>query len=1184
MKRAYKISNIRGDNYDVSSIWPFEKIKINHMKTKSKILLNLLLCVMPMMLHASNILPVKNIKPLPHLETLVSYERSVEIPNHTSVTPTVPVDQTMFSEMNLEINEMIKEMETSAAPMNGTQFGDFMVSLHKADASGKVKKAKKVIEKAQDIGKYIDALTGGDLVSMPLIKKQEIGSTIIEIIFNSAKIYPQYAEIEVYVKITIPNKKFDSEGNTTGVDYTELYFAADDIKFSQEKGVIAGSVGLLADYAFRVGDSDDAGVYLKKMSKTLNGDPENESQNNDNNPLNDVYDYSGTYINFDCDGFKEIGIGGRIYFSRNWLTPTNELGVPLAQSNDENSDTPRVLGDFQLTVQDWNDFLVNVSLDHFVLTQFQDMSFYIGNATLDLSTYRNPAGIPYSHAQDEEWEGVYIESIAVTLPEPFKRTCNSYGSDPNVGNNDAKPETCRIKVSAKHLLIDEFGVFGKFSLQGQVPLIGGAVMDGEWGWSLDDIALEFEASNIKKFEFGGQLGVPIVDKNDPLAYDGWYMNSSNFGLDIVTTAETKFPIWNAAQVTLSYIEGSVDIVDGEFKPSVSLTGSLTIGNPNDYGNSQGGSPVKMPGIEFTNLRLATSAPIISVENIKVLGGSSKVVGFPVTIDNITLKQPSPNNPDETRLGFNLTIKLMDSENSAVEAGGSLDLVGQYERDLNGTRLWKYKSLDFLGAQVKIALPHFCAIGTLVIFEEDPVYGQGFYANVRAGIIGDKLKNGNPEDGKYALYMTSIFGSNDSYRYWLVDGLVTGLEVPLFGPFLLDGVGGGAFHHMKPDRYQEPGSEGMSPIGQSTSGIVYKPYSATKLGIKFSTALKSKGNLMNGLLTLIMRFGDNFSLQNITFWGTGDIMIPSAKQSTETPDISGTVADNVKPTDELKHKHQTEVNDAPNGKIKAKIGLSLDFEHGFSFHGLADVKFNVANTLMGHGTLDILYHNPTNKWHFWLGGYYDGSTKTYDFFNPGDEASVPLYPVTVRVKYGKFNVRASAYFLTGNDIPGPPPAAPEVIAFFGNEANQSNRGKLDCDGNDPALGTGIAFGASAFFDFSKRIKGIFGSCVLGLKVKVLGGIGFDLALLKYAEGMQCSMTNEPSKGFNGWRATGRVFAFAEIQSSNITCIPLPELGAGAKINFDVKGPSYLGGTLVLKAFGEQANVGFSVGDRCGVVCQ
>lgn len=1081
-------------------------------------------------------------------------------------------------------NSEIQNNTTAAPPPPSSEFVGLMRTLNKWETSEKLSDTKEIIDKALDKATYVDKLTGGNLEDFPIVKKQTVGQTEISIVFQSARIYPRYAQLDVRIKIELPQK--DIDGNDV-----VLYFAASDIKFSKEDGLISGYVGLVTDYAIKLGDTEDAAVFLKRAEKVL------IEENDPNNEFDNEYQYTGTYIAFDCDGFEEMGVGGDVFFSREWMLATDENGNVLTNPNHDSLNLPLVNGHFQVAIQDWNDFLLeNISISHFVLTEHRDMSFYIGNANLDLSSYRNPLNIPYDHVVPQLWEGIYVEAIDITLPKPFQRTTNSYSTTQRNSQGEyPAPETERIKISARHLLIDEYGVFGEFSVSGQAPLLGGPIMDKEWGWSLDSIGMVLSASDIVAFGFKGDIGVPLLAKDRPLGYEGFLdFANDKYVFEVSDVLENKkFPIWNVGTVSIASADVAVEVENDEFVPRVEFNDvNFALGDLKDLKDDPKGSAAEIPGIGFSQIVLTTKAPYANFQGVSITGGQSQVMNLPVSIDDISHFHPSTN---ESGLEFTLSINLMDGGSTSISADGSLAVVGKYVRDINGARSWEYDRLVFNGAELIINLPQFYAKGCLNIFEEDPVYGKGFNAALKAEIIGEELSE--PENkGKFRLDMMAIFGSTDGYRYFLVDGFIGGeawrIPIPPT-PLYFSGFGGGVFHHMAPVGYNsevvgEVSAGDCTERAQSLSGLIYEPTQRTKLGLKFSTSIVSDADLLKGLLTCIIRFDQNYSLQNITFWGSVDIMLKSKKADLSLlpdEDIAANAEKATQTTTQNKAEAEQEMRQSADG-IKGVIGLSLDFEEGFSFHGYVDASIKVGEVLTGNATIDLLVDPGENKWHYYLGGYYITENgpiiEVPDFFNK--EEFIQLSPAGVMIDYGGFEVAVQLYFLTGNDIPGPPPPPDMVTEFFkleAEEATQENRNKMSCNGNSPAKGTGMAFGASAVFDFSKVKKGFLGSCLGGYKVFVAGGVGFDIALLKFDETARCSNTGQSPMGINGFRAYGRLYAFVNLEGRNITCIPIPEFGLGIYIDFDVPNPSHFKAVVILKLGGMNARLPVNLGEECGI---
>jgi hypothetical protein len=64
--------------------------------------------------------------------------------------------------------------------------------------------------------------------------------------------------------------------------------------------------------------------------------------------------------------------------------------------------------------------------------------------------------------------------------------------------------------------------------------------------------------------------------------------------------------------------------------------------------------------------------------------------------------------------------------------------------------------------------------------------------------------------------------------------------------------------------------------------------------------------------------------------------------------------------------------------------------------------------------------------------------------------------------------------------------------------------------------------------------------------------------------------------------GRVYAFINIESGHIICIPIPHFGVGILLGFDVNDPTYLQGVVVLD-FIKKLRLGAEFGDKCGTPC-
>lgn len=1145
-----------------------------------------------------------------------------------------------FPESDGTLKEMVNpdffEMNTENDDLT-----DVLVAVGSADLSGKVAKAREVIDQAIAIGNFISTLTGDDLVSLPLAINQEIGNLTAHIVFNSITLTATGTKLEVFAGMTIPQKGVDEQGRAK--DLT-LMFSADDIEISSTGGIQGvGTLMLLEDVAFQLGGSKKkTAIVLRHGTKTGEGEDA---------------EYDGTFVTLGCSGLLEFGLSAKIYFSRDWILPADEFGEPI-----ENGD--RVTAEFEIKVQDWNNMLIEeLTISRFVAADFKEVSLYVGNANLDLSDYRNPSTLPTSYEPNlppvkELWRGVYIQTIEVTLPKPFKRKCDGFGDNfeldesnllaeneildlddssfqnvhfysevkkggPNAEGyiptyveeevNTTVSAQCRIKLAANDLIIDKDGVTGHFSITGGAPLLGGGQMNKKWSWSLDYLAIDLVRSEFKGFAFGGVISAPITDDSTPLGYTAgidFDLEEPVYDFNVTLGDDLEFPLFNAAKVTLyggSNLDVNYDSNTEEFKPILTLYGNLAIGKPEDYNDSPQGSKAKLPSVEFMGLVVQTEPAYLGIEEggyISLSSGEGNIMNFPVSIDNIglvsvsadgeitgeaTITSGATGEASKIGLAFDIKLNLMNPTDGGMSATGNFLIVGQLTSDINGSHRWKFDDFKFGGAEVIIDLPKVKGCGILNIFDEDPNYGSGFSANLNAVIMGPQDAAppcpgavSNPE-GAFVLQMAAVFGSVDGYRYFLLDGYVGGdaINIPIPPtPLIMNGFGGGVFHHMRPTGFADAG-QSTAGVATSTSGVIYSPDPGTKLGLKFAVGLTSTAGTLEGKLTCIIRFGAGLSLQNITFWGVADFVNPVAI-SVPNSGFLDRVAKFADSEEDMQKDDLEKAQALPEDKISMKVGLSLDFEDGFTLHGYAEVFLRAAqSTIVGTGTMDLLVAPSENEWHLYVGGYRDGSVEVPTFW--GDDGSVvSLYPLNVGIEYAGVDVSADAYFLLGNTIPGPPAIHPAAAAYFGGDTEEpdDNRDILYCEGRTPANGSGIAFGASLFFEFKKTIKK-WGVKVLQADVK--GGLGFDISLLKYGAGTACNNANiEPGPhGVNYFRMTGNMWAFVSA-TGKVFVVPLPEIGVGVMMKADIPNPSYFEATVLIK-FIKKFKFNLDIGEECGHPC-
>jgi hypothetical protein len=259
----------------------------------------------------------------------------------------------------------------------------------------------------------------------------------------------------------------------------QLFFGADDVKLSHDGGIIGDAKLVL------LGNVDIPFSSNKWQLSLYDGFDMATGTTQDL-----------TYVTIDCDGFKEMKILGAVEFSRDLILPIDpksglveeaKITVPKKYYNGRTYQVPnRVKGEFTFMASNWNDILVNVTLQPFVLKDKRNgkdyegnFEFLVSNAVLDLSDLKNNPTVvfPEYYAKknallmpsSNAWRGVYVQTFNVGLPKEFK-------------TSDTASNKQRIHIGAQNLIIDKYGVSGTFYADNVFPLDRGITSE-EKSWA-----------------------------------------------------------------------------------------------------------------------------------------------------------------------------------------------------------------------------------------------------------------------------------------------------------------------------------------------------------------------------------------------------------------------------------------------------------------------------------------------------------------------------------------------------------------------------------------------------------------------------------------------------------------------------------------------------------------------------
>ncbi|MEL7249620.1 MAG: hypothetical protein AAFO03_14425 [Bacteroidota bacterium] len=1113
-------------------------------------------------------------------------------PSSNERTPPAPARRSFnFSEQDLSVPAPPGDTDNLISQME--QLEDINENL------AAIQSARDKINDAIAAGRFLQRLDSLAWIEFPVILADTISNIPIAIVFDNLRLYPDYAQLEVVIGMELPQRKVSAtNGQYTGAgsEYVELYFGTPNLKFSHDGGIIGDAIiGLYSNTPIGSTDPSKFSMILRPYYETGTGANTQAL---------------GTFVRIDCDGFVEMGVDADVLFSRDWIVPVNANADPLP--------TGRVTGSIQTVVNDWQNLLVEIDLPNFAPASYTDVAFNLSTAVFDFSDFRNSPNVVFPPAYTQQgllppnptmWRGVFIKNLEVTLPRQIKKKgCVTNTQSPSSGGmlllddtgmyaygdaidlpgakgGPAEPElilpeqeslppvavsNCRTAIGVENLLIDGHGVSGLFYAENVLGSDDGS-MDG-WRYSIEDLELELVASDVVGFGFGGEVGIPIAKKTQGFGYSAFVnIPDRSFNFNVTPVDTLTFPVFKMADVNIypgSYLD--ITVTPNSFEPVAVLNGFAAIrgklGSKEDDSNKpQDSLSVKAPKINFHKLRLATTGSKLSLMTGGYLSFESeiKVMGYNIPIADPKLTAVPGGG---IKLSVDIDFNLLEQNDNGFAVETKVNVKGELTVD-DGNDQWESDGLDLDGIIVDIKLQGLEIFGYAYIFDNDPVYGKGWQGSLSVKIG----KYTPPDDPMLTVELNAMFGQT-SFKYWYVDGFVewnTAGPGIVLGPIEINGFGGGAYYHMKLESVNLMGGSNAS-MGTMTSGAKYVPYQPTTLGLKATVAFKTPGtDVLDGVATLELRFSGT-GLQEIMFYGKAEIVpkngIPAPGIVKFSEKLRDRISDLPLTKEQSEQKDDNEVK-APYDRILATAFIRMNFEQGFEFQGTFRVYISAAQgVITGQGGVDFLFSTPQNRWHIYVGGY------SNNMIIAGD--GLPLPPIGVSLNLGQgITAGADAYFLTGNDIPGPPPLHPMAAAYFGISTQPAdNRNQL---AGRAAQGSGFAFGAAVFATIDKRIrnKGAYSKNSIQADV----GAGFDVSLLRYASDTRCSQCNVSPHGHKGWRATGRIWAYLDGHARYRGIGK--SLSLGVLIDADLPKPTWLYIQVKFRLV-ININVKVNIGDRCG----
>ncbi len=911
---------------------------------------------------------------------------------------------------------------------------------------------QKLFEYCEKHGKFIEHLMPGHLNDLPIGIKVTMGNTEYMLAIAKAEFTSDMAYLTVFCRIKLPQTK-------SGTDRV-IFLGAENILFSNKGGFRENSrLVLLGDYTIPF-KSDKYEIVLKGSLDKQTGAFGNL-----------------TYLEFDCNGPTELKLSAAVNFSRELLIPLDNNFKPIENAN------VKVSTSFTTTVKDWNDWLVSVTLPPFCSKNNKKIAYQVQKAVFDFSDVKNADSMVfppcyngiYADAEDKKrWRGFYCKQLIVALPKEFKK----------------KNSSSTLSFGAKDLYIDNYGVTGTFLATGLLTISNDSANQGDasgWAMSLDSIYVGFELDRLKKGGLSGLIRIP-TSKVKTLSYKGVF-TKDNYLITVQNKDSLDFSILKAKMQLYPSSSIIFHVKNESFRPKAILNGQLLLNfNPKDTVGSTDSTKAlfRIPKITFQELVFQTEHPFV---HITAAGyeGNSAVQRFPITIQKLNFSAAN----NEIKLAVALRINLMNDA-SKFSAEGAFNIIGKIDNSPDGRGHWRYDRFEMQQVKLKADLSSFAMEGSIDVFNDDPGYGDGF-----RGALKLTIKKGGGKT--LVIDILTYFGRMETYRYWAVDGMLSGVSIPVFPSFNLTGFGGGAANHMV---RRVSGTN----IPVMPSSIVYIPDSTVGLTLKASILFNiPQDKVCKGNLTFEMTFFTTGGLKKLGLYGAAEVFEVGAGINDKVASLKdgfksavNNVLDSSTASLAIKSKMFKNLNTGNETGVKLQMAMEYDVVNN-AFNCDADIYMKVAGDLIkGTGINNkagsFQFSAKQDRWHIYMG--------------------TPSNRLGVRIGIGSINATFSAYFMVGNDVAAASPALPSfIVNLLGSKAEEI---KMVRDVEKIESGTAVCLGAS----MSVSTGNINFLCLYG---SFDAGIGFDLMMRKYGKGAHCSGSNAEF-GINDWYIMGQTYAY------------------------------------------------------------
>jgi hypothetical protein len=486
---------------------------------------------------------------------------------------------------------------------------------------------------------------------------------------------------------------------------------------------------------------------------------------------------TGTYIEWNNDGFSKYGVSIEAGFTRNWLIP-----IP------DNTPGARVVSRLFWEGTDWKKLMMTGDLPKSRIVGTGGMTIRANGMFLDLTDLSNPTGIVFPENYTGEkglpFQGFFMKTLTMELPQAWR----TQATVPVITVNNA--------------IVDNKGITMKVNAVNVIRYPDAQVAD-MFG-SIDTVRVEMVANALREAAIRGRIGLPMSRKTDTQATllyrgllnvpEGAAADSTAFQL----TIEPRGPI--RAHILKANLDlaknSSIEAFVSPYRKSfdMNLNGRM-IWEGEDMGIVKNmRMAMRFQGMRW-NYNSTATTPITFNSGTWAFASEQKTISnFPITVERIDFIPLTPNSGElfRGRLRMNMMVNLADVVGGSTRMG--MDMV--IRNNHQGHKFYPdYTGTTFDSVRVYANLPTVSIDGSVGLRSNHPVFGDGFIGNVSANF--QPLSMGVSARAEFGN--TNYQNGSTMYRYWRVEANAT---IPSPGITFLPGVairrfGGGAFYNMNP---------------------------------------------------------------------------------------------------------------------------------------------------------------------------------------------------------------------------------------------------------------------------------------------------------------------------------------------------------------------------------------------------